>query len=145
MHVVWLKRDLRIDDHAPLWEASRLCAQGGRMVALYVYEPEVWWAADADASQLAFVDESLDALEPLLAARGGRLVRRVGEMTEVLGELSRCEAVESILAHEETGNGVTYMRDLRVARWCRRHSVPLRVWRQHGVFRPTVDRDGWAE
>jgi len=34
MHVVWLKRDLRIDDHAPLAEAARLCAQGGCMIAL---------------------------------------------------------------------------------------------------------------
>jgi deoxyribodipyrimidine photo-lyase len=144
MHVVWLKRDLRIDDHAPLAEAARCCERGGCMVALYVYEPEVWRGSDADASQLGFVDESLDALETLLVERGGRLIRRTGEVTEVLDELSRCEPIESLLAHEETGNAVTYARDLRVARWCRRHGVAFREWRQHGVFRPTADRDGWA-
>jgi deoxyribodipyrimidine photo-lyase len=144
MHVVWLKRDLRIDDHAPLAQAARACAQGGVMIALYVYEPEVWQAADAHASQLAFVDESLDELEGLLAARGGRLIRRAGEITEVLGELARKEPIESLLAHEETGNAVTYARDRRVARWCKRNGVAFREWRQHGIFRPTADRDGWA-
>jgi deoxyribodipyrimidine photo-lyase len=144
MHIVWLKRDLRLDDHAPFAEAARMCARGGRMLALYVYEPEVWRAADADASHLAFVDESLDELAAALAARGGRLIRRVGEITEVLDGLSRCEPIESLLAHEETGNAVTYARDRRVARWCRRNGVVFREWRQHGVFRPTADRDGWA-
>ena len=60
MHVVWLKRDLRLDDHAPFAEAARRCGDGGRMVALYAYEPDIWLAPDADASHLAFVEDSLD-------------------------------------------------------------------------------------
>ncbi len=148
MHVVWLKRDLRLDDHAPFAEAARRCREGGAMVALFVYEPDIWLAADADASHLAFVEESLDELEALLAARGGRLVRRLGEMTEILDALDReardAGGIESLLAHEETGNGATYARDLRVARWCRRRGVEFREWRQHGVLRPNPGRDGWA-
>lgn len=148
MHVVWLKRDLRLDDHAPFAEAARRCGDGGRMVALYAYEPDIWLAPDADASHLAFVEESLDELEALLAARGGRLVRRLGEMPEVLEMLAReggsDEPLESVLAHEETGNGATYARDIRVARWCRRRGVEFREWRQHGVFRPNPGRDGWS-
>ena len=37
MHVVWFKRDLRVRDHAPLAEAAR----AGRVLPLYVFEPEV--------------------------------------------------------------------------------------------------------
>ena len=56
MIVVWLKRDLRIDDHAPLAEAAaRGALDGVPMVALYAFEPDVWRAPDADASHLAFV------------------------------------------------------------------------------------------
>ena len=36
-HVVWFKRDLRVEDHAPLLEASRR----GRVVPLYMIEPEL--------------------------------------------------------------------------------------------------------
>jgi len=145
MNVVWLKRDLRIDDHAPLAEAARRSTEDGvPMVALYVFEPEVWHAPDADASHLAFVVESLAELEIELVARGARLVRRIGEMTEVLDRLAHEIPIEALLAHEETGNAATYARDLRVARWCRRNGVRFAEYRQHGVFRPNPGRDGWA-
>ncbi len=145
MIVVWLKRDLRIDDHAPLAEAARRSIEDSvPMIALYAFEPEVWQAPDADASHLAFVVESLAELEVELESRGARLVRRFGEITEVLARLSRECSIEALLAHEETGNAATYARDIRVARWCARHGVRFQEFRQHGVFRPNPGRDGWA-
>ena len=144
MHVVWLKRDLRLDDHGPLAEAGRLCETGASMIALYVHEPSVWSAPDADASHLAFVDESLDELERAIESIGGRLVRRVGEVVDVLARLHAAESIESVLAHEETGNGITYARDRAVARWCRARGIALREWAQNGVLRPNPGRDGWS-
>ena len=42
LHIVWLKRDLRLNDHAPLaFAASR-----GPLLMLYVVEPEVFEAPD---------------------------------------------------------------------------------------------------
>ena len=144
MHLVWLKRDLRMDDHGPLAEAGRLSADGAAVLAVYVYEPSVWNAPDADASHLAFVDESLDELERSLAAIGGRLVRRVGEAVDAFAALHAAEPIESILAHLETGNAITYARDRAVARWCRARGIPLREWAQNGVTRPNPGRDGWS-
>ena len=40
--VVWFKRDLRVFDHVPLFEASRHSA----VLPLYVYEPELIRAPD---------------------------------------------------------------------------------------------------
>jgi len=144
MHLVWLKRDLRLDDHGPFAEAGRLCAAGGSVLAVYAYEPSVWSAPDADASHLAFVDESLDELERALDAIGGRLVRRLGEVVDVFAELHAGEPIESVLAHAETGNAVTHARDRAVSRWCRARGIPLREWAQNGVMRPNPGRDGWA-
>jgi len=144
MHLIWLKRDLRLDDHGPLAEAARLSAQGKFVLAIFVYEPSVWSAPDADASHLAFVDESLDELQTALEAIGGRLLRRAGEMTEVLATLHATQPIESVLAHAETGNAITYARDRAVARWCRTHGVAFREWAQNGVMRPNPGRDGWA-
>jgi deoxyribodipyrimidine photo-lyase len=144
MHLVWLKRDLRLDDHGPLAEAARLCEAGGAMIALYVYERSIWSAPDADASHLAFLDESLDELEQGIAAIGGRLIRRCAEMIDVLSELHATEPIESILAHKETGNALTYERDRAVARWCRLRGIAFREWAQNGVLRPNPGRDGWS-
>ena len=145
MLVVWLKRDLRLDDHAPLAHAAAAGARDGTpMIALAAFEPEVWQAPDADPSHLAFYLESLAELDEALRTRGGAIAYRVGEITEVLGELHAREPLTALVAHEETGNAATYARDLRVARWCRARGIPFRELRQHGVLRPNPGRDGWA-
>ena len=56
LQVVWFKRDLRIRDHRPLYEAART---GGPLLALYVYEPEIVRADDFDPSHLVFINQSL--------------------------------------------------------------------------------------
>ncbi|MEL0271155.1 MAG: deoxyribodipyrimidine photo-lyase, partial [Gammaproteobacteria bacterium] len=42
MQIVWFKRDLRISDHAPLFEAS----YQGKLIPLYILEPELWKCPD---------------------------------------------------------------------------------------------------
>lgn len=146
VQIVWLKRDLREHDHAPLAEASR----AGPVLGLYVYEPSVWGAPDADATHLAFVDAALLELRRRWAARGGVVLLRVGEMPEVLDRLSivlvraGLGGVAGLWSHEETGNAITYARDRRVAAWCRERGVRWEERAQNGVVRRLRDRDGWA-
>ncbi len=139
--VVWFKRDLRIMDHEPLWEA---CARGGTVVALFIAEPSVFTADDADPTHWAFVAQSLRALDDALAARGGWLVVRVGEAVAVLSALHAATGFERLWSHEETGNGLTYARDRAVKRWAREAGVTWSERTQTGVVRGLRDRDGWA-
>ena len=81
--LVWLKRDLRVEDHQPLLEASRR----GPCVILYIYEPEVMAGPDYDARHLLFINQSLSALEDRLSELGGALTIRCGEAVEVLSAL----------------------------------------------------------
>lgn len=141
VQVVWLKRDLRVEDHRPLAEA----AKRGPVVLLYVYEPSVVGAEDFDACHLDFINASLSALELELGAWGGRVVYRVGEVVEVLGALHREVGIDGLWSHEETGNAITYARDKAVKRWACSVGVPWVEIPQFGVFRPLKDRDGWAK
>ncbi len=85
MQCVWLKRDPRVDDHAPLAEAARRVP----LRALSVYEPDQLAARELDASHGVFrrlsrrKDGSARAgtesmTEPTLAAPG-RIVRESDE------------------------------------------------------------------
>lgn len=85
MQVVWFKRDLRVKDHAPLYQASLRAT----CTCLYVYEPELIASDELDASHLAFINESLAVLDDRLRALGGHLTVRVGRMPDVLGETFR--------------------------------------------------------
>lgn len=139
--VVWFKRDLRIRDHAPLCQA----AANGPVLGLYLYEPELLSSPEWDPTHSQFIAEALRELARELAARGGRLLLRRGEAVEQLERLHREIGFNSLWAHEETGNRITFDRDLRVGRWCRDRGVRWVEIRQDGVIRRLRSRDGWAE
>ena len=62
--LVWLKRDLRVRDHAPLVRASA----AGPTLCLYIFEPELLTAPDCDSAHVQFVLESLAELKEDLDA-----------------------------------------------------------------------------
>ena len=140
-HLVWLKRDLRIDDHEPLAMAAR----SGPCIVLYVYEPEYYASAEFAPAHHHFIDACLRELEEALRARGGTLVYRVGAMPDVLASLHTDSPIESLQSHEETGTALTYARDRRVRAWCRAHGIPWIEYAQTGVVRGLRTRDGWAK
>ena len=50
----------------------------------------------------------------------------------------------SVYSHEETGNWVSYQRDIQFKRWCKNQDINWYEYQQHGVQRPIFDRDGWS-
>ena len=142
LQIVWFKRDLRLEDHRPLYEAAR---NGGPLLALYVYEPEIVGAEDFDPSHLVFINQSLAELDQRLRASGGRLTCRVGRLPDVFDRLHAEHGIARLWSHEESGNALTYARDRRVGAWCRDRGIPWTEVPQHGVFRPHPSRDGWAQ
>ncbi|MFX7926514.1 deoxyribodipyrimidine photo-lyase, partial [Acinetobacter baumannii] len=78
--LVWLKRDLRLRDHAPLAEAARF----ERAFAVYLVEPEWLASPEFHPQHWRFVRTALTALRAELAARGLPLLVRIGSAVEVL-------------------------------------------------------------
>lgn len=62
---VWLKRDLRVADHAALAEAVAR-SRGGAVFAAFFYEPEVLGQPEWDVSHTEFQRECLVDVEPAL-------------------------------------------------------------------------------
>ena len=143
IQLVWLKRDLRIDDHRPIWEAC----QAGPTLVLYVFEPKLWAMPEMDRSHFDFIVQSLKDLSKNLAEIGGRLAIRLGELPDVFVAIARDPPgvdITAIYSHEETGNGFTFDRDRRVSHWARQTGIPWTQFPQNGVVRPLRNRNGWA-
>ena len=134
--LVWLKRDLRLHDHAPLAEASRRCAAGEKALALYVRETDYWATDKASEDQWGFVAECLRNLASGLGKIGGNLLIAEAPSAEnVLGILFEQYEITDLLCHQETGNGWTFDRDKRIFRLCRERGVPVVEFLQNGVLR----------
>jgi deoxyribodipyrimidine photo-lyase len=140
VHVVWFKRDLRVADHRPLFEAAR----SGTVLPLYIVEPAYWRLPDCAGRQWAFIRESLGALREELSAIGLPLIVRVGEALEILQTFHRSHGIAALWSHQETGNDWTYGRDRAVLRWSGESGIDWREFRQDGVFRRLKSRSGWS-
>ena len=105
--LVWFKKDLRIKDHSPLYQASK----NGKCLCLFVYEDEIISADDFDTRHFNFLNQSLIDLRKKLKELGGDLIIRKGECVEVLRKLHDEHPFETIWAHQETGNWISYQRD----------------------------------
>lgn len=140
MQIVWFKRDLRIDDHAALSQAT----QNGAVLPLYIIEPELWQCPDMSRRQYLFLVESLQALNAELTRLGQPLIIKVGRALDVLKGLHEHHPISALWSHQETGNYWTYQRDLTVKAWTTHNHIPWHEPLQHGVFRRLASRDGWA-
>ena len=136
IHLVWLKRDLRLHDHAPLAEASRRCVAGKKAVVVYVRETEYWATEKASPDQWGFVAECLRDLAANLEKIGCPLLIAEAPSAEIVLEslLDHYEVAE-LLCHQETGNGWTFERDKRVLRLCRERGVAVSEFLQNAVLR----------
>jgi deoxyribodipyrimidine photo-lyase len=137
--LVWFKRDLRWQDHAALTQAARR----GPVRCIYVVEPELWLQPDAALQHFEFVRESLQALDAELQLQGGRVEIHTGEMPELLNRIWKDAPFRQLHSHQETGNGFTYARDLKVGAWCQSRGVAWHEYPQFGVVRALKNRNVW--
>jgi deoxyribodipyrimidine photo-lyase len=141
LNVVWFKRDLRVSDHAPLAAART----HGAVLPLVIDEPSILYAHDQSAQHIHFREECLAELKADLLYVGAVLHRECGEAVTVLESLWMKHPFTRLWSHEETGNALTYQRDLAVKAWCQTRNVEWTEFRQFGVIRRLKNRDGWAE
>jgi deoxyribodipyrimidine photo-lyase len=140
--VIWLKRDIRLCDHACFHYASQAPYP---IVVLYVEEPLVIYSPSFSQQHAGFLAESLASLQKQLATQGVTLFTAKGHVLEVLETLQHYASVQAIHSHEETGEWATYERDVLVSHWCKAQGIAWHEHRQFGVIRRLKHRSTWAE
>ncbi len=141
VHIVWLKRDLRFNDHQPL---KRAVEDGLPVLILYFFEPTVMGAPDSDERHWRFVQESISDLNQLLPSKG-KIHAIHGEVVASLETLRQHFQIRKIFSHEETGNAITYQRDIAVAAFCSRHQIVWQEYPTNGVVRRLYHRKDFSQ
>ena len=148
LQVVWFKRDLRWQDHAPLHQAAQHAAHTptkGPVLALWVDEPQAWQQSDTSLRHRAFALGCVQALADWVAQQGGQLYTPCTDVLVVLTDLKARFGNFALLSHEETGNDWSYARDRAVARWCRQAGVTWQQFPNNAVVRRLPTRDRWSQ
>ena len=146
LFVVWFKKDLRWNDHAPLANAAEWAAQsGGGVLPLWVYEPAMWQQSDMAAQHAGFANECLGELDAWIqtdSLKKAQLCRLHGEIVDVLTALHAKLGPFTLVSTEETGNAWSYVRDLAVVDWCKTNNVEWREFPSNGVVRRLLSHGG---
>lgn len=116
--LVWLRRDLRLDDHPALAEAAGMDEP---VVPIYIHDPEAEAPWQPGGASKWWLHHSLAALDTVLRQRGSRLIVRKGPSLEVLMEL-----------RQETGARAVFWNRLYEPAAITRDSVVKRAWREAG-------------
>jgi deoxyribodipyrimidine photo-lyase len=119
--ILWFRRDLRLDDHPALQHACRL----GPVLPVFVLDPALLHHPETAVVRVAFLLESLRALDRDLKRRGNRLLVELGDPAQVLPSLVRRWDAARVLAHTDSERLVGRVRDGRVAAALQRAAIPL--------------------
>ena len=140
MNVVWLKRDLRLADHAPLAAAID---RGEPLLLLYIVEPTLLRDPHYRGRHWHFISQSLQAMNHELAELGAQIQVLEGEPVTLLNTLHQSQPIGHLFSHEETGLGVTFERDRQVAAFCAAQGIAWHEYQTNGIQRGRSDRRGW--
>ena len=107
-NIVWLKRDLRLADHAPL----NRCAENGLPTILwYNFEPRLMNDEHYSDRHFQFIYESLADINASLVKHDTQLLVTYGEIVDSLYCLAGQVQINQLLSHDETGLSITYGLD----------------------------------
>ena len=140
-NIVWFKRDLRVNDHAPLLAASR---QDAPVIPLYIVEPDQWLQPDASRRHWHFIHDCLCDLNKELRELGQELIIKIGHAADIFAQLHSDYHIGTIYTHEETGNLWSYQRDIAVQNLCSGLDIELRTTPTNGIVRKLRSRDSWS-
>ena len=140
--LIWLKRDLRLRDHAALSYALK---KHKKIILVYISEDSLRAEPHFSDRHLNFIKQSLIDLNQQLISFNTSVLTLEGEVVPLLDVLHKIFLIEGLYSHYETGLNLTYQRDQKVAVWCNRQGVIWKEFRQQGVFRGLKNRKKWLQ
>ena len=140
INIVWFKRDLRLTDREPLYDAQQ---SGLPILLLYFFEPSVMSYDDADVRHWRFIYESIQGLQTQLDAIGAKMYFFKSELKTVFIEILKNYEVKTVFSHQEIGNKITFDRDIQMQHFFSEHNIEWREFQMHGVIRKLKSRKDW--
>lgn len=141
INIVWLKRDVRLIDHPPLYRAL---AEGLPVLLVYCFEDELLELPIYSERHWRFVIQGLRDMHRQLLPYHPRSVQVIrGSFVAFLQQLQDHADIQALYSSQETGIQWTYDRDKAVGKWLRSQGIPWYDINTEGIRRAVFHRDQW--
>jgi deoxyribodipyrimidine photo-lyase len=132
--LVWLRRDLRLADHAALYHALRQC---GQVHCIFVFDDDILAPLPHADRRVEFICQSLAALDQALGEAGGQarcgLIVRRGRPVDQIPALARSLGAQAVFCNWDD-EPEALARDARVRQALAAEGVALHSFKDHMVF-----------
>jgi deoxyribodipyrimidine photo-lyase len=142
IHIVWFKRDLRLQDNEAIQNALKA---NKRVLFLYVFENSLIEDPHYDTRHWNFIKESLVNLNADLKKYNTKILCVQTEVVSAFNQLFDSYFINTVFSHQETGLLTTYNRDKEFTRYCRNNSINWVENNNNGILRGLLNREDWFE
>ena len=140
LHIVWLKRDLRLQDNEAI---NNALASGETVLLLYVFEQILINDPHYSKRHWDFIKQSITDLNQELKAYNSKILTVNSNIIATINQLLTTFNIKNVYSHQETGILVTYNRDLSFKRFCKNNLINWHENINNGVQRGLKDRNQW--
>lgn len=139
INIVWLKRDLRTQDHLPLYHAEE---EKIPYIPIFIFEPSSIHHPDCSLRHLQFQYISLKNME----AKIGQTIKVFFEETiNVFDFLSTEFDIQQIFSYQESGIRLTFERDKKLKQFCLEKHINWKEFQRDGIQRGLKQRKNWSQ
>ena len=142
INIVWLKRDLRLQDHEPLHKAEQ---EEVPYLIIYLFEPSIIQYPDTSLRHLQFVYHAIKSLDKRLKNYNRTIDVFYGEATDVFTFLTKTYNVRQLFSYQESGTKTTWKRDKQIKQYCIKNSITWIESQRDGIIRGLKNRDTWNQ
>ena len=140
INIVWLKRDLRLQDHEPLHRAEQ---DGIPYFIIYLFEPSVIYYPDTSLRHLQFVYHAIKSLNKRLKNYNRTIEVFYGEAIDVFTFLTKNYTIQQLLSYQESGTKTTWKRDKQIKQYCTKNEIRWIESQRDGIIRGLKNRASW--
>ena len=140
INIVWLKRDLRTQDHLPLQKAEQ---EDLPYLILFLFEPSLINYPDTSDRHLQFCYHSVKVMNESLSKTNQKVTECYGEATDVFSFLIEKYDIKKVLSYRESGILETWKRDKAINQLLEANSIIWEENQRDNVLRGIKNRDNW--
>ncbi|MGO3870114.1 MAG: cryptochrome/photolyase family protein [Alcaligenes sp.] len=130
-HVLcWLRRDLRLHDHAALYHALK---SGLPVACVFVFDSTILQSLPAEDARLAFIHDSLLQIQEELRQHGSELITVYGNPIQKIPELAASLNAQTIYANEDY-EPAALTRDQTLGQALAAQGVNLKLFKDQVIF-----------
>jgi len=142
VNLVWIKRDLRTQDHASFKRAE---SAGLPYIPIYIFDQRLLGHPDVSDRHLAFIRASIKDMNVVLSPLGKTIREFYGDSLTVFKWLNESFLIKNVWSYQESGIALSWDRDKAVRGFFIENHIEWTEFQQNGVQRGRKNRKDWIK